>query len=437
MDGLVACERNRRDIVARIQTLRDAVGDEGLTEEQRTLVDELSKQLTAVDSQLEHERQFTELSRRADADQEEAAPVALEKDSDSQFRARAQEFSIRRAVADRMGIAGSRIDAGLEREISGEIQRRSGRDYEGIAVPIEALHTRALSTTTPAAGPGARIVPDDYRPGDYIDLLRDALVTRQLGIRTLRGLSGDVEIPKAKSGATAGWATESGALSSEDLTFEAPVTMQPRKVGAIGQWSARMLLQASPDVEQLFRADFAAALAQAIDEVVVEGGGSHEPSGVLDKVSRTARTNSDPANGVAVAISEVYDLMETVDEANIGQGRRGFLLGFPLKYHAMQQVLFPSTDRTWWQNGQLVGGRAVVSNIAPTATRGSLTDAPTLIYGNWSDVILGYWQDLDVLVNPYATSAYAAGAVQIRIMAHADVAIRHDEAFGYLDGIIV
>ena len=206
-------------------------------------------------------------------------------------------FSLRTAIAMTAGLK-HRADTGLEQEVSDEIERRSGLQFEGIAVPFEALAVRAdwagldtrdVSTTTPAGGPGSRIVPTDYRPGDYIDLLRDALVTREAGIRVLQGLSGDVAIPKALAGVSAGWAAENADLATGDPSFAPQVTLSPNKVGAIGQFSARMILQASPDIEMLVRSDLAEGMARVIDQAVITGGGANEPDGVIETITNTAR----------------------------------------------------------------------------------------------------------------------------------------------------
>ena len=435
-----------RDLKAAIEegiALRTVIGDEQMTDEQRSKADKLKQTVETLTKDLERVAYFDDLSKTADA--EDGYQRVDPEGYDARFSQLCRRFSLRNAIAEVSGMRSTSRDTGLEHEVSTEIARRSGRDYEGMAAPYEALmvrgdwaglSTRDVSTTTPGAGPGSRIVPTDYRPGDYIDLLRDGLVTRQLGIRVLRGLSGDVRIPKASAGVTAGWATENAVLTTGDPEFAAQVTLTPHKVGAITTFSGQMMIQSSPDIEQLVRADLAEGLARVIDEAVVEGGGSNEPAGVIENTTRTARRTSDPANGVAVNAAEIYDLMQTVDSANIDQGKRAWLLGYELKYHLLQQVLFTGTARTVYESGQLLGVPTVVSNIAPTATRGSLADAPTLIYGNWSDVILGYFGDLDVTANPYGTG-FSSGDIQVRILAYADIAFRHDESFQYLDGIIV
>ena len=51
------------------------------------------------------------------------------------------------------------------------------------------------------------------------------------------------------------------------------------------------------------------------------------------------------------------------------------------------------------------------------------------ILGDFSQVLLGVWSEIDILVNPYAEPAYSRGGVQVRAMATCDVAVRHPKAF--------
>ena len=374
------------------------------------------------------------------APQVESVPLPRRTRAPVRYRDLSRDYSVIRAVA---AAAGMRRHDGLEREVGDELRRRTGRDYEGLPVPLDALsspiRTREVTTTTPTAGPGSRIVPEDYRPQDYIPLLRDALVTRRLGVRTLSGLVGDVGIPKAKSGVSGGWAAEGAALPVEDLSLDPQIVMSPKKAGVVGSWSARMFLQSSPDIEQLFRADMSERLARVLDTAILEGAGTsstHDPEGIITAVSATPRTGD--TNGLALSFAQIQALQLKVDSANVGMTSRAFLLSHAVKAWGERTVKFADVGSdTIFADGMLLGVPAVVSEIAPTKTKGSLSDAPTLIYGNWSDAILGTWQDLDLMVNPYETAAFRSGSIAIRAMLHADVALRYAESFAWYDGVKV
>ena len=418
--------------------LRTVVGDGEMTDEQRSKADEIKAKVERLAADVVRVAYFDNLAARTETDGGDEPHDGATQDWQRQCRG----FSLRTAIAMTAGLK-HRADTGLEQEVSDEIERRSGLPFEGLAVPFEALAVRAdwagldtrdVSTTTPAGGPGSRIVPTDYRPGDYIDLLRDALVTREAGTRVLQGLSGDVAIPKAQAGVSAGWAAENADLTTGDPTFAAQVTLSPNKVGAIGQFSARMILQASPDIEMLVRSDLAEGMARVIDQAVISGGGANEPDGVIETIANTARTGD--TNGKALTMAEIYALELAVDTANVGMGQRAMLTDPSVRNWARQQLKTAGVAGYIYEAGQLLEIRTVVSNIVPLVTHGTAVNAHHLIYGNWSDCLLGYWGGIDLLANPYG-SGYASGDVQVRIMTFADVAFRHEESFAYYDAITV
>ena len=63
---------------------------------------------------------------------------------------------------------------------------------------------------------------------------------------------------------------------------------------------------------------------------------------------------------------------------------------------------------------------AAASNAAP---------ANTAILGDWSQVLLGQWGAVELLVNPYAEVPYRRGGVLVRAFSTIDVAFRHEKAF--------
>jgi len=71
-----------------------------------------------------------------------------------------REFSLIRAIASQ--VPGLNVDAGRERELSRELERRSGRAAGGIMVPTTVFEKRIVTTTTPAGGPGANVIATDW-----------------------------------------------------------------------------------------------------------------------------------------------------------------------------------------------------------------------------------------------------------------------------------
>jgi hypothetical protein len=83
------------------------------------------------------------------------------------------------------------------------------------------------------------------------------------------------------------------------------------------------------------------------------------------------------------------------------------------------------------------GAPAAFSNVVPSnLTKGTASGVcSALIYGDWSNLILGYWSELDILVNPFEATAYAKGNVQVRGMLTMDVAVRHAASFAAIQDL--
>jgi HK97 family phage major capsid protein len=80
------------------------------------------------------------------------------------------------------------------------------------------------------------------------------------------------------------------------------------------------------------------------------------------------------------------------------------------------------------------GERFAFTNQVPSDL-GAGTDEHGLVYGDWSDFLIGIWSQLDVLVNPYAQSAYEKGNILVRSMATVDFGVRRPASFVKATGV--
>lgn len=307
-----------------------------------------------------------------------------------------------------------RAVTGAELEYSQEAERRSGRKAQGVLVPFNLLETRANTTTS-----AGEIVPTDHRPQDYIQPFRNRLLARQLGARVLSGLSGDVSIPKHGSSVTGGWVAEGGSLSTSDMTF-ASLGLAPKHVGALTEMSRQLIQQSSPDIEQLIRDDMAAVLAQKIDAAMIDGGGTNEPTGILSTAGIQTGTLA------TVSWDAVLEMLEKLELSN---ATAAHWLTSP-----QVSTILKSTLKATGIAGYLLEGGKMADLPAHSTNQVPLAGVdPTftgqLILGDFTQVLLGIWSELDILVNPYDSAAYARGGVLVRAMATVDVGIRHPEAF--------
>jgi hypothetical protein len=85
----------------------------------------------------------------------------------------------------------------------------------------------------------------------------------------------------------------------------------------------------------------------------------------------------------------------------------------------------------------LQGKRGAVSNLVSSAgTKGTGTNLSSVIDGNWSELFMGIWSEIDLLTNPFESVAYSKGNVQIRAMMTVDIAVRHAASFAPITSLV-
>ncbi|MFZ5617556.1 MAG: phage major capsid protein [Pseudomonadota bacterium] len=423
MTKLRELREKRARLVGGIRAIADKPdGDAGApSEPQEKRFEVLKGELTLVEKSIEKQEMIDEADKRA-----AGQPIGREGDGD--FEAECRAFSLTRAIAAASGLG---VDNGREREVSAELQRRSGNRFQGIAVPMEVfqrrvtrrdLEKRVITTAAPAGGPGANIIATDFRGDQFIDVLRAKLVTTELGATVLSGLVGNVDVPRLKASAATGWVAENAAITPSDHQSD-KVSLTPKHVGCITEFSRNMLLQTAPAIEGLIRDDFAKILAQALDAAAIKGGGSNEPDGVLSQAGLDTTVSM-----ATPSWAKVLDLIDIVEEADaVGTG---FLMR-PLAAKKLRQtVRVASTDSRFVMEepDKLADYMAVRSTLVPIDTVPT-PYATSIIFGQWSDLLIGYWSAFDLLVNPYESTAYSKGNVSVRGMLTADIAVRHVESF--------
>ncbi|MFA7281790.1 MAG: phage major capsid protein [Sterolibacterium sp.] len=386
-----------------------------LSAEQATRFDTLKADLEGVEKSLGRQKVLDDAERRMQGTQ-------LAGSGDDHLDEAMRGFSLRKAICSMIPDIAPQVDSGRERELSQELARRAGRPFQGIAIPMSIFHKRLEQRVVTGAGEGANIIATDMRGDQYIDMLRAKMVTRRLGARVLSGLVGNVDIPKLNTGTTAAWIADNAALTPGDPDLT-KVQMTPKHAGMITEYSRNTLLQSSPDIEQLLRGDFAAGLAGGLDRVAINGGGANEPSGVLQ-----SGLNVTTSMGAAPTWAEVLTLIELVETAN-AEGS-AFVTSAGVVRLLRSTLRAASTDsRMIMEAPNELAGYPLASTQNVPLTLGSPAEGDPLIFGNWSDVLIGFWSELDILVNPYESTAYSKGNVQIRAMMTADVAIRHAGSF--------
>lgn len=302
--------------------------------------------------------------------------------------------------------------AGFELEVSRAAQQKSGKEARGILIPADVLGYGRRDLTVGSASGGGDLVATELMSESFIDLLRKALVLQTAGANVMTGLQGMVAIPRQSGGATTYHVAESGSITESQLTVD-QVTMQPRTIGALTDYSRRLLLQSSIDIENLIRRDLAQQIAIEVENQAINGiGAGSYPLGFLNV------TGINTESGYTT-FADYVNAEAALSTDNALLGNLGYLMNSALR------GTLKTTEKASGTNGIFVyegdntinGYPAYVSNSMPNNTA---------VFANFSDIMIGFWSGLDIMVDPYTGSA--SGTVRVVAMQDYDVAIRHPES---------
>ena len=326
-----------------------------------------------------------------------------------------QDFSVVRAIralanpTDRAAQEGARF----EFEASAAAARAYGTTAQGLMIPADVLGNwkRDLNTSD-----DNEIVATNLLAGDFIDVLRNQSSVMQAGARMMPGLVGNVAIPKKTAASTAAWiSTEGGAASESEPAF-GTVSLTPKTVGAFSDMTRQLILQSTPSIEALVRDDLTQALALAIDAGALKGTGlSGAPTGIYS----TSGINADTFAGALPTWAEIVGLETLVAEDNALMGNLSYIA--PAGLYGSLKTTAKATNQAIFavdNDGTMNGYRTIVSNQAT---------AGYLLFGNFSDLLIGMWGGLDLTVDPYTSST--SGTIRVVALQSVDVAVRHAVSF--------
>lgn len=283
--------------------------------------------------------------------------------------------------------------------------------------------------TVASATAAGNLVATELLASSFIELLRNRMCLVGLGATVLDGLVGNLAIPSQTAGASTYWVTEGNAVTETALTT-GQVTLTPKTVGMFTDYTRKALLQATPSIEALVRADLANGLAVEIDRAGINGSASGgEPRGIISTSGIGAVAGG--TNGAAPTYAHMVALEEAVAIANADVGSMAFCTNAKMRAQLRTTQVFASTNGVpvWASDNTVLGYRSSVSNNVPaTLTKGTASGVcSAILFGNFNDLLLGLWGGLDLILDPFTLAT--SGGRRIVALQDVDVAVRRAASF--------
>ena len=386
---------------------KEAAGT-ALADNEQARADALESEIRTLDNSIRRAETLAEMERRSS----DAEPVGDRAGGPDLSR-----YMLTRALS---GMANGKLD-GIEGEMHVELSR--GRETRGVMVPVEILlgSERRAGQTVGSDPAGGYLV--NKTMDAVADRFRPQLKVEALGARVIRGLVGDFDLPNLATSGTAYWVGENGAPTRTAAAFS-KVAMMPRTVSAEYALSRRVMLQTGQAIEGLLRNDLGQLLATKLDLAAITGtDASGEPQGVLnagiEKVTTETLLSDTAAN-----------LIAALDLDDVPGGSRAFLTN-QIVLKAARKVKDGQSRvigiAEIFHNERVEGSTQVPSNIGSGANKNAL------IYGQWGELVIGYWSAVDILSNPYHSDVASSGGTLLHAFLDADTAVRHAAGFAYAE----
>lgn len=281
---------------------------------------------------------------------------------------------------------------------------------------------------------GGHLIATELR--SPIDVLRERLRVVQLGATMLTGLTGNIDFPRWAVGTDPGEKAENAA-ADEYTPSLSKFTMSPHRLPIFTEVSNQLLIQSSTDVEAWLRFELGFRQATVIDQRALNGDGvGDRPLGLR---------NFSGVNSVAIATDggpltrdHLIDMETAIAEDNADLGVMGFLTTPGVRGHLKKEKVDAGSGEFVWPRGtdatSLEGYNALTStNVPSNLTKGVGTDLHAMFFGVWSNLLLGQWGGVDIIVNPYSRDT--EGLIRLTFTMFYDINFRYPEAFSIIEDI--
>lgn len=310
------------------------------------------------------------------------------------------------------------------------------RKAEGIALgdavcamisgPRNEFEAKALAEGTTTAG--GFTVPSPLATW-YIDRLRAQSVAIRAGANTVPMDSSTMAIARLETDPTIGWRAENAGIAEGDPTF-GRVLLTAKSLAGIIKFS-RELLADTVNAGAMIENALLQTMALELDRAAIFGDGSNNsPTGIIN----TAGINEVQMAGNGAQLTNYDKLIDALYE-----------LALDNVQNVSAGIMHPRTEASLAklkdsQNNPLTVPEMVArvprltTTAAPiTETQGTSNDCSSIIYGDFSHLLIGMREEINIRV----LSEAFAGNGQVAVLVHcrADVALARAASFSRLKGI--
>lgn len=397
-DNEVVEEEETKEVVK--DETEEAVVEEKDTEETEEVIDETTKETDDETVTDNDETKEDKIETETEKTKEEKETRNNETKNHTKMN---KEFRLIKAIND---IANNRsVDETAQAVVKAgaEEMRKAGVSYGGqIQLPTSELRS-AITVTAE----GEDVVATEIY--DILEPLRAKNVLVAAGAKFITGLVGDVQVPSMSAGNVT-WEGETASAKDGGQTFTA-VKLSPKRLTAYVDISKQFLVQDSKSAEALIRQDIINAINSKLEATILGSavGTTTQPAGIFNGKSKAT----------IASFKDVCDLEAKIEDANV-IGECKYVMSNKAKA-ALRNMAKSAKSTELVMEGGAIDGTAVLNT--------SNVEEQNVVYGDFSNLAIGQWGSIDLLVDPYTKAA--DGQVRLVVNAFFDAKVLRDGAFAY------
>ncbi|WP_195630727.1 phage major capsid protein [Bacteroides finegoldii] len=395
-DKKAQLKQRMKDIVSTCKIEIREMNEEELNEYNaaKAEIESLNKQLEELKAKLaEYEREVEEPSTQTEENEE--------RNKTNKTHSTMKEFRLLSAINKIANNRNLSEDEQAYVNAGANEMRKAGLSFAGqIQIPVESRATIAATVDNV----GKENVATDVT--SILEPLRAKNVLVAAGAKYMSNLIGDVQVPVMGAGNVT-WENETATAKDGAGTFSA-VKLQPKRLTAFIDISKQFLVQDSNDAEAIIRQDLINAINSKLEATILgSGAGSAtEPSGIFATAPTAATTT----------YKALATLESTVEDANV-IGDCKYIMSNSAK------ATFRTTQKgtgtaSFILEGNEIDGQQVLNT--------SNVEKNMFAYGDWSNLAIGQWGAIDLVVDPYTKAA--DGQIRLVINAYFDAKVLREDA---------
>lgn len=280
--------------------------------------------------------------------------------------------------------------------------RKAGLNYVG-QIQLPSNEMRGLTV----ADEGEDVVATDLM--DVVTPLKAKNVLLQAGARFVPGLVGDLQYP-VMSSANVSWEGETAKAKDANITFS-NVKLSPKRLSVVVPISKQFIVQDSVGAEAAIREEIFNAINSKLEATVLgaEQGSTTQPAGLFYTASGTAVPTVND-------FSKLTDFEAGLEDANV-VGDMMYLVSPKAKAALRNMVKGAKSTALVFENGEVDG--------TPALCTSNLKDK-FVAYGDFSNLVLAQWGNLDITVDNVTLAA--EGQIRLVVNAYFDAKVLRPEA---------